>query len=123
VLTLFDGVANSEYLRPLALSLFLVPCAVALWWFTPAFSSEPEDFCPGYGGGETTSYSTELALWPPGATKCEYTTPTGAVRHSTHFAWEEWGVLALLATSAVLAILAARHVLRRRRVAGPRKPR
>jgi hypothetical protein len=57
----------------------------------------PYALCPGIEPVEGSSLQTELALWPPGATECEYTAPGGAVTRSTHVPWREWGAVALFA--------------------------
>jgi hypothetical protein len=72
-------------------------------------TSEPETFCPGYVAAERTWYDTEVALWPPGATECEFLTPQGTVVRTTHFDWVEWTVLALLTVSGALAVVVARR--------------
>jgi hypothetical protein len=77
----------------------------------PAFSQDPEVTCPGYRAVETTGYSTGVSLWPPGATDCEYTTPTGAVRHSTFMPWLDYAVLVLLAASGWMAFAALRRLV------------
>jgi hypothetical protein len=87
-------------------------CVLAVAPFDPpAFSQDPEVTCPGYRAVEPTGYSTGVSLWPPGATDCEYTTPTGAVRHSTFMPWRDYAVLALLAASGWMAFTALRRLV------------
>jgi hypothetical protein len=85
--------------------------AVLLWMFAIAVMREaPYALCPSIEPVEGSSLRTELALWPPGATECEYTAPSGAVTRTTHVPWREWGAVALFALGAAgmaAAVLAA----------------
>jgi hypothetical protein len=80
----------------------------------PLFSQDPEVVCPGYTAVERTSYETTAALWPPGASDCDYTTPTGAVRHSTYMPWLEYVFLTLLVASVALAFASVKRATSRR---------
>ena len=97
--------AGAVLLAVLAIGLANAP-------FDPeAFSQDPEVTCPGYRAVEGTGYSTGVSLWPPGATACEYTTPAGAVRHSTFMPWLDYALLVLLAASGWMAFAAPRRLV------------
>jgi hypothetical protein len=95
------------------LAAYLV-CGGVFWFGGPAFSEEPEHFCPGFVAREATSYSTEISLWPPLATDCQYTTASGAVRTSTYMPWLELLVAGLLLICAALALASVRRTSSKR---------
>jgi hypothetical protein len=81
------------------------------------FGQEPEVLCPGYANTEGTSYEMRTTWWPPGATRCSYTTPAGGVRESTYVPWQEWSTVAVCALGLALAAFAAMTVRYRLRAA------
>ena len=106
----------------LALCVFFLGFALIWAGFSP-LSEDPFLFCPGAPPVEGTGFDAEPALWPPGTTRCEYTTASG--RSTRIYApWRDWVVLALfsgavgvavagrlaLATGLVLAAFAAAFV-------------
>jgi hypothetical protein len=79
------------------------------------FGREPDVTCPGSVDVEGTSYETRFAWWPPGATRCSYTTPAGEVRESTYVPWLEWATVAVCALGvglAAYALIGPRYRLR-----------
>ena len=76
-------------------------------------SEDPLQFCPGAPEmGEGTSVRAEPALWPPGTTRCEYTTASGRTSSRTYVPWERVGVLALFAAGVGVAASALSLLLR-----------
>jgi hypothetical protein len=79
------------------------------------FGQEPDVLCPGYGDVEGTSYETRATWWPPGGTRCTFTTPAGEARESTYVPWHEWATVAVCALAVALAafaLMTSRHRLR-----------
>jgi len=98
--------------HPVVLALCVFGVGFALIWagFSP-LNADPLLFCPGgLAMGETTSLSTEPALWPPGTTRCEYTTADGVSSSRIYVPWRDWLSLALFA-AAVGVAAAGRLVL------------
>jgi hypothetical protein len=88
------------------LLVFVVVAAVGWAWVAVGarpFPLEPDDAC-GRVLPETSSYSTDFALWPPGATRCAYTTPAESGTY-TYVPWEAW--LVVLGGAAGVALAAA----------------
>jgi hypothetical protein len=90
--------------------LVFVVVAVAGWAAVAvgALQLEPDEQC-GRTLPETSTYSFELALWPPGATRCEYTTPADSGSY-TYVPWQAW-LLALSGAAGLAIAVAGRPVV------------
>ncbi len=98
--------------HPVVLALCVFVGGFALIWagFSP-LNEDPLLFCPGgLEMDERSSLSTEPALWPPGTTRCEYTTAQGVSSSRIFVPWRDWVSLALFA-AAVGVAAAGRLVL------------
>jgi hypothetical protein len=67
-----------------------------------AVPREFEDLC-GIVPVEGSSDRIEWALWPPGALRCEYTAPSGAVTERKPFPWFDLLVVVGVAVGAAIA--------------------
>jgi hypothetical protein len=76
-----------------------------------AVPREFDDLC-GFTPVEGSSYSIDWSLWPPGALRCEYTAPSGAVTERHPFPWFDLFVVLGVAVGAAIAATAFTPVRR-----------
>ena len=94
----------------LALCVFVLGFAVVWAGFSP-IAEDPLLFCPGGLAAEGTDIRAEPALWPPGTTRCVYSTAAGRSSR-IHVPWDEWVALALFAIAVGVAASAPTRPLR-----------